>query len=117
MEHIAKGKPKQNYSWYLVDGKADCFVSPDDDQTVTTKLWEVFEPQQFHDQALMEATAKINAILEKTAQKPPHRERELCFIEVENRLLLVWSKTHHGLIAQDDPQAVADALGIRHDRV
>jgi hypothetical protein len=115
MEHLARAKPKQNHSWILSNGKCECFVSPDDDQTVV-KLWEVFEPQQFHDQALMEATEKINGILEEAVRKSPHRERELCFIEIENRLLLVWSKTHDGLVAEDDPQAVADALGIRHDR-
>jgi len=50
------------------------------------------------------------------AKESPDPERELRFISIENQLFLVRSKNHpNGLVAEDDPRVVADALGIRRE--
>jgi hypothetical protein len=63
----------------------------------------------------MTATAEINRLIDAAAKESPDRERELCFISIENQLFLVWSKNHDALVAEDDPRVVADALSIRRE--
>jgi hypothetical protein len=115
---MAKKKPDDpgtTYTWTLTSGHCYCTASPADLQIVS-RLWEVTDAKVFHDEALMEATKKINRLLGAAAEKSPDPERELCFIQFEGRPFLVWSKTHRGhLTTDDDPEAVADALGIRYE--
>lgn len=108
---MERAGPKKTYSWALTDGKCQCYDSPTAAQDVI-KLWEVVEARPFHDDTLMQATAQINRLLATAAKKSPDPERELCFITIEDRAMLVWSQTHRGLTADDDPMAVAQALGL-----
>lgn len=114
-ERPAGGGGTKTYTWLIADGTCSCFVSTESHQNVH-KLWEVEEASPFHDETLMEATKKINELLESAANKSPDPQRELCFIEFQNRPFLAWSKTERdGLTADDDPATVARALGLRYE--
>lgn len=106
------GKTK-GYTWVILDGKCNCYVS-DDPHQILHQLWEVESPRPFHDETLIEATREINRLLAAAAERSPDSERDLCFIEFQNRPFLAWSKTEQGaLTADDDPATVARALGLR----
>jgi hypothetical protein len=115
MEQRAGGGGTQKYSWVIFEGKCNCYVSTVSAQVVH-KFWEAEEARPFHDETLMEATKTINQLLASAAEKSPDAERELCFIEFQNRPFLAWSKTERGaLTSDDDPVTVAHALGLRYD--
>jgi hypothetical protein len=107
-------KKGKTYTWTLQGTQCICLSSTSDDCSVI-KLWEFEEPKPFHDKPLMDATSEINGLLESAAKRNHDPERGLSFISFEGRLFLVWTRRHHGLIAEDDPQVVADALGLLLD--
>ena len=109
------GSGTRKYTWVIIDGKCGCSVSTVSHQIVHT-FWEAEQATPFHDETLMEATKTINRLLASAAEKSPDQERELCFIEFQNRPFLAWSKTERdGLTADDDPATVARALGLPYD--
>jgi hypothetical protein len=70
------------------------------------------ELTSFHDAALAQATKEINAILSKIEKGNRDPERQLSFIEFENRHLLVWA--HYGLNGpHDDDDTIIKVLGIK----
>ena len=98
MKQKPKPKPK-TYSWTSKDGKINCFVSESNKCTVSG-LWEVNALTGFHDAELAKATKEINAILSKIEKGNKDPERELSFIQVQNRHFLVWTRS--GAIGPDD---------------
>ena len=95
-------KPIETYDYIWADQagtKIDCFKSKDNRQTVC-KLWQVSAPAAFHDAALMEATAKINAIFARLERGNRDKSRHLSFVQFQNRLMLIWAS--YGRISADD---------------
>lgn len=99
-----------NYLW-TQEGNVDCFKSKEDRQTVT-KLWEVSELADFHDQELAQATKQINAILRRVEKDNKDPKRKLSFIKFQNRHLLVWAE--YGAVGPDDhPRTIRKALKLK----
>jgi len=115
MELVAGGSKTNKYSWMLHGPEMLCYPSKANKCTVHTKFWEPEEARPFHDETLMEATKAINRLLASAAERRPDPEWELCFIEFQNRPFLAWSKPEGGLTSDDDPAAVAHALGLPYD--
>src|SRR6266496_5964377 len=85
-------RPSTKWTWVRNDtGHVTCV--PGEDHQDLYPLWVAAEASPFHDEALMEATKKINEVLESAAGKSPDPEAELCFIRIEHRPFLVWSRT------------------------
>jgi hypothetical protein len=118
METTEKKKPPKppppKLSWFLnpVSHKLFCIRTPGP-ACIVTSLWEA--SGEFYDPRLMRATKEINDILERLSKENKDRNKELSFIEVENRLLLVW--TEHGMIGpDDDPGTIKKALGLKEEK-
>ena len=94
-----KQKPKKTYSWTVKDKKINCYASPTSKCTVSG-LWEAGELTGFHDAELAQATKEINAILSKIKEGNKDPEREVSFIQFQNRHFLVWTRS--GVIGPDD---------------
>jgi hypothetical protein len=120
METTEKKKPpppppptKPKPSWWI-DKKyiAHCYRNSAGDCLVIP-LWEV--GGAFYDARLAHATKEIDDILgELNDDKDPNKE--LSFIKVENRLLLVWTET--GTIGPDDnPDIIKQALGLKEEKL
>ena len=110
-----KQKPKppkpKTYSWTWKDGKINCFVSKEQKCTII-RLWEAAELTSFHDAELAQATKEINAILSKIGKGNKDPERELSFIQFQNRHFLVWTRS--GLIGpEDDDKTIRKMLRIK----
>jgi len=107
------GKPKVTYSWLCGDQKCDtidCFKDQLDFQTVCG-LWEA-EPSAFHDDELVAATKKINAVLSRIEKSNGDKGRKLSFIKFDNRLMLVWAE--YGVVGpHDDFETIAKRLKLR----
>jgi hypothetical protein len=113
IERRQKPKPKpkpKKYSWILSPTGVKCFKSDIGGQEVMG-LWEA-EESIFHDAELARATREINDILRQVDEKNEDPDRQLGFIEVENRLLLVWS-TYDVVGPDDDPDTIRRALRLK----
>ena len=85
--------------------------------TGTCSRAQVFEAEvsSFHTVSLLDASRKIQAILDEI--EPDRDGRELCFLNVRNGVLLAWA-THvdklplEGITADDDFETIAEALGL-----
>ena len=113
METTEKKKPPQLH-WVMLpeSHKLLCIRGPGD-SCIVTSLWEA--DGEFYDPRLTRATEEINDILGWLRKENKDRNKELSFIKVENRLLLVW--TEHGMIGpDDDPDSVKKALGLKEEK-
>ena len=88
-----------------------CFKSPRGDCKVTS-LWETDELTSFHDAELADATKEINNILKRLNESCKGQDKELSFIEVENRLFLVWTE-NETIGPHDDPDTIRKALSLK----
>jgi hypothetical protein len=116
MEAAEKPKPGPPKRSWWIDKKhvAHCYRNPAGDCLVfpspgTPALWEA--GGEFYDVRLARATREINDILGRlNDDKDPNKE--LSFIKVESRLLLVW--TECGTIGlDDDPDTIKKELGLK----
>lgn len=107
-------KPVETYDYMWADQagtKIDCYKSKANKQTVC-RLWQVKEPSAFHDAAMMEATAKINAIIARLDRGNPDKARHLSFVQFQNRLMLVWAS--YGRIGPaDDLKTIRKRLKLK----
>jgi hypothetical protein len=104
-----KPKPKK-YTWILSPSGMLCHVDSAGGQTVSG-LWEAGE-SSFHDADLARATKEINGILGQLEESNEDPGRQLGFIEVENRLLLVWA-SYDAVGPEDDPDTIRRALRLK----
>ena len=66
----------------------------------------------FHDAELARATKEINAILSEIEKGNKDPERELSFIQFQNRHFLVWAG--HGVVGpDDDDETIQKTLRLR----
>jgi hypothetical protein len=118
MKTRKRPKPKpdpEKRSWVITpDTKVvRCYKSPAAD-CIVTSLWEA-EETAFYDADLARATKEINHIVTNLKNKKDP-DRELCFLEVEDRLLLTW--TEHGTIGPDDDlNTIKKALRLKEKTV
>ena len=107
-------KPVETYDYIFADQQGDtidCFKSTNDRQTVC-KLWGLTQLAEFHDAALAEATAKINAVIARLEKGNRDKRRHISFIEHDNRLLLIWAS--YGRVGPDDDlKTVRKALKLK----
>jgi hypothetical protein len=71
------------------------------------------ELSDFHDAELQHATKQINEILDRVARANPDPSRDLHFINVQGRLMLVWAEHEEVLSDDEDAVEVAKALRIK----
>ncbi len=91
--------------------KVACYPDPQDNCTIAP-LWETTSPTAFHDPELVKATREINAIIHRIGRGNNEKDRELCFIKVLGRMMLVWA--HHGVIhPTDDEVVIARTLKLK----
>jgi hypothetical protein len=107
-----KPKPKQYDYFFPSPTKVVCFASNVSRCTVAAALLEA-EDSEFHDVDLRNATAEINSILSRVEQRNADRARHLCFIDVEGRLMLVWTHPGEAIGGADDARDIAKALKIK----
>jgi hypothetical protein len=81
------------------DGTVKCSANPRGDCAVS-KLWETIEPTEFHPRQLMEATQKIQGILDQVVKSNQDAERHLAIIIYDYRPLLAW--TQDAVSPEDD---------------
>jgi hypothetical protein len=109
-----KPKPKPTKYDYFFDStnKCWCFASNVSRCTVAAALL-AGAASDFHDADLQDATLQINKILDRVGRENEDRSRHLSFIEVDGRLMLVW--THHGGATSglDDARDIAKAFKIK----
>ena len=105
-----KPKPTPTYDYSIEKDVVTCFSSKEDKCTVKARLLEADE-SHFHDAALQRATQEINDILDGIGGGNRDRSRHLSFIDVQNRLMLVWS-LHSEAVSRADTEAVGQALGL-----
>jgi hypothetical protein len=67
----------------------------------------------FHDEALVEATRKLNAVIAEIPKDD--RGRTLAFLNTRHGTFLAWM-THDGVNSYDDDDAVAKALKLKVKR-
>ena len=105
-----KPKPK-TYNWTSKNGKVICYASKTSKCTVSG-LWEAAELTGFHDAELAQATKEINAILSEIEKGNKEPERELSFIQFQNRHFLVWAG--YGVVGpDDDDKTIQKTLRLR----
>lgn len=107
-------KPKKTYDWFFTDDKETkvvCFASNVSNCTVKARLLEA-DRSNFHDAELQSATREINDILDRIERNSKDVSRHLCFIDVRNRFMLVWSNEAEGISKDNDPE-VARFLKIK----
>jgi hypothetical protein len=106
--------PLETYDYMWADQagtKIDCYKSKENKQTVC-RLWQVKEPSAFHDAAVMEATARINAIIARVERSNRDKSRHLSFVQFRNRLMLVWAS--YGRIGPaDDLKTIRKRLKLK----
>jgi hypothetical protein len=109
-----KKPPPPKLSWVVLPESHKLLCIPISGRgCIVSSLWEA--SGEFYDPRLTRATKEINDILERLRKENKDRDKELSFIEVENRLLLVW--TEHGMIGpDDDPDTVKKALGLKKEK-
>jgi hypothetical protein len=115
---VAKTKPKRKpkppkYHWFwLTEGKEIACFQDERNTCIVTKLWEP-ELSDFHDAELQHATKQINEILDRVARANPDPSRDLHFINVQGRLMLVWAR-HADVVTDDsDEDEILNELKIR----
>lgn len=113
-----KDPKKSTRTWQMFTEKGKtkvwCFADPQDNCSISP-LWETTRPSEFHDSDLAKATKEINAIINRIDRSNKDKERELCFIKVQDRLMLVWA--FHGVVKPSDEGAIiARALNLKQTR-
>jgi hypothetical protein len=111
---MARPKPQPKRSWvYRPDTKhVVCYKSSAADCAVIDKLWEAGR-SDFHDAELQNATAEINKILNRVDRDNEDSSRHLCLINVQGRLMLVWTQHGNFVSSADVERDIARALKIK----
>ena len=124
VQEILRPRPptKRAFKYDPITKKMHCYKSPNGGCLVT-KLWESDEVTSFHDSELARATKEINDILKNCEDFMTHFDklhenikdtaRKLSFIEVENRLFLVWTQCGEAIGPNDDPDTIKKALRLK----
>jgi hypothetical protein len=103
----------KKYSWSFKDGKMTCCTSETSTCNVS-KLWEVTGLTQFHDAELRQATKQIKALLDGVKRSNRDSSRDLHFVQIEGRHLLVWA--HDELVGpHDDDQTISKMLRLKDE--
>jgi hypothetical protein len=104
----------ETYMWICGDldcKTIDCFKANDLSQTVCG-LWEAKEVTDFHDDELVQATKKINAIVSRIEKGNKNKKRNLSFLHFRNRLFLIWAE--YGVVGpDDDDKTIMKALKLQ----
>ncbi|MEJ8673017.1 hypothetical protein WKI71_45400 [Streptomyces sp. MS1.AVA.1] len=102
-----------HYKWVVEDQHLVCFFDPHNYQ----HLGRLVEPEKLtrhHDASLSQATSEINEILNRVRQENSNEATEPSFISVGGgKLMLVWAKVVHPVSPDSEPEAIAEALGLR----
>jgi hypothetical protein len=115
MPQRPKPKPKPKQYDYIIDDKEEkvtCYVSDVSNCTVKAALWEAGR-SDFHDAELQNATAEINKILNRVDRDNEDSSRHLCLINVQGRLMLVWTQHGDFVSNADSDRDIAKALKIK----
>ena len=100
-------------SWAIVKKKLLCFTASIQ-KCYVTPLVEAGR-SDFHDAELQNATEEINRILDRVERDNEDDSRHLCFIQHQNRFMLVWSE-HDEVVSSEETNKMAKALKIRRGR-
>jgi len=101
---------EKTYAWTFKNKKVNCYASETSSCKVS-KLWEVTTLSAFHDADLARATKQINGILSEVQRGNKDRERELSFIQVQNRHFLAWTS---GVVGPgDDDTTIQKTLKLK----
>jgi hypothetical protein len=103
---------KRDYFFDPAGKKVTCFAADVSRCTVSPRLWEAAR-SNFHDAELQRATDEINEILEVLQQRNKESARHLSFIDVQGRLMLVWTRSGGIVTSASAYDEIVKALKIK----